>query len=66
MLMHRVNSEIKVWGHTPWDSKGWEIGEKFARKWWWLIDEEVLSGANFWRGVRSEPGLTMGGIKMGL
>lgn len=55
--------EVKVWGNTPWEEGGWEIGERFAVKWWFLMDEEVLKGTNFWRRMRNEKLLTVEGIK---
>ena len=54
---------VKVWGRTPWEEKGWEFGESFIVKWWFLLDDEILSTANFWRGTRDEPMLSMGAIK---
>jgi hypothetical protein len=55
--------EVKVWGNTPWEGDGWEIGERFAVKWWFLMDEEVLKGTNFWRRMRDERVLTLEGIR---
>jgi hypothetical protein len=55
--------EVKVWGSTPWEEAGWEIGERFAVKWWFLMDGEVLRSTNFWRAARGESLLTMEGIK---
>lgn len=45
---------FSVWGKTPWSSKGWEVTADFAKKWWWLMTEEVLDEANFWRMQRGE------------
>jgi Domain of unknown function (DUF3425) len=52
-----TRGDIRVWGSTPWESTGWEIGERFARKWWWVLDQGVLDRANFWRAVRGERAL---------
>ncbi|TAQ83073.1 hypothetical protein B7494_g8603 [Chlorociboria aeruginascens] len=54
---------VKVWGSTPWDGMGWEIEEKFAMKWWFVMDDEVLRTTNFWRAARDEPPLSLEGIK---
>jgi hypothetical protein len=37
----RVGS-LRVWGSVPWDPTGWEIGEDFARKWWFLMDDGIF------------------------
>jgi hypothetical protein len=55
--------EVQVWGNTPWEEAAWEIGERFATKWWFLMDDEVLKSTNFWRGTRNERSLTSGAIK---
>lgn len=55
--------EIKVWGSTPWEEAGWEIGERFAFKWWYLMNTEVLRSTNFWRSSRGEMLLTYEGLK---
>lgn len=47
-------SNVRVWGMTPWDRRGWEVQESFAMKWWWLITEEVLEETNFWRVSRGQ------------
>lgn len=60
-----ITRDIKVWGSTPWDDRGWEIGERFALKWWFLLDDEILKTTNFWRGAREEEGLSMSGIRGG-
>ncbi|CZR69927.1 uncharacterized protein PAC_19828 [Phialocephala subalpina] len=54
---------IKVWGNQSWDERGWEIGRGFATKWWFLMDEEVLSTTNFWRAARGEEALSVEGLK---
>lgn len=55
--------EVKVWGNTPWEEAGWEIGERFAMKWWFLMDDEVLVSTKFWRRMRGERVLTVERIK---
>lgn len=54
-----LNSDVKVWGNSPWDEKGWEVGERFAVKWWFLMSDEVLQVANWWRGLRGEKNLSI-------
>jgi len=53
-----LQSDVRVWGNSPWDEKGWEVGERFAVKWWFLMSEEVIAVANWWRGLRGERSLT--------
>ncbi|RSL67064.1 hypothetical protein CEP53_003192 [Fusarium sp. AF-6] len=45
---------FKVWGSVPWDGTSWEVSEEFAKKWWFLIDGELLRATNFWRRQRLE------------
>jgi hypothetical protein len=46
---------LLVWGH-PWDPKNWEVTERFAHKWTWMIRDspELLASTNFWRRTRGE------------
>jgi hypothetical protein len=54
-----VSGDLKVWGSTPWDTLAWEVGPEFARKWWFLMDNEILRASNFWRRQRGEQDLMM-------
>ncbi|ORY84074.1 hypothetical protein BCR35DRAFT_303120 [Leucosporidium creatinivorum] len=40
----------------------WELSEGFLRKYWYVIDAEVLAISNRWRKERGEPELTMRSI----
>lgn len=57
-----VSGNLRVWGMTPWDKRGWEVRETFAKKWWWLITEDVLEETNFWRVSRGEKPLLLGSL----
>ncbi|KAK2592467.1 hypothetical protein QQS21_009846 [Conoideocrella luteorostrata] len=57
-----VSGNVRIWGMTPWDTRGWEVRESFAAKWWWLITEEVLEETNFWRVSRGEQPLLLGAL----
>jgi hypothetical protein len=46
--------DVRAWGSTPWERTGWEVGERFVRKWWWVLDQGVLNVGNFWREARGE------------
>jgi len=26
--------DVRVWGARPCENRGWEVGERFVRKWW--------------------------------
>ena len=54
---------MKVWGSTPWEEGAWEISERFAVKWWFLMGEEVLRSTNLWRSMRGQARLGMDDIK---
>lgn len=52
-----VDGAFRVWGHVSWDGTGWEVSEAFVRKWWFLVDEQLLNITNFWRRQRLEGAL---------
>ena len=54
-----THGDSRVWGSTPWEDNGWELGAGFVRKWWWILDQAVLDKGNFWRGVRGEGALRL-------
>ncbi|MCO5566261.1 hypothetical protein L7F22_019937 [Adiantum nelumboides] len=49
-----------IWGTDYSDPFAWEVGEKFAQKWWFLLDEEIIYRSNWWRKQRSLPPLQRG------
>jgi hypothetical protein len=58
-------NHVRVWGKTPWERRGWEFQEAFVSKWWWLVDDEVLDEANFWRVSRGEEHIDLEVVKGG-
>ena len=58
-LLDMASGDLKVWGSTPWDPMGWEVGPEFARKWWFLMDDGIMHTTNFWRGQRGERALVL-------
>ncbi|UKZ48350.1 hypothetical protein TrVGV298_002573 [Trichoderma virens] len=52
-----VDDAFRVWGHTAWDCTGWEVSELFAKRWWFLMDEQLINVTNFWRRQRLEGAL---------
>lgn len=47
-----MHTDWGVWGSRPWDKTSWEVGEKFAKKYWFLMDDEMRRASDFWRGQR--------------
>jgi hypothetical protein len=62
-IWNDISQEVKVWGSNPWEEGAWEIGERFAVKWWFLMGDEVLKGTNMWRGMRGQGRLGVESIK---
>jgi hypothetical protein len=58
-ILDMASGDLKVWGSTPWDPTGWEVGPEFARKWWFLMDDGIMHTTNFWRGQRGEETLML-------
>ncbi len=44
-----VSGGYFIWGKTPWMPQGWEVTEQWAAKWWYLLDQDIVETANFWR-----------------
>jgi len=61
-----TGGDVRVWGARPWEKRGWEVGERFARKWWWVLDQGVLDTGNFWREARGERSLSLEGVLEGM
>ena len=53
-----ARSGLIVWGE-PWDPRGWEVTEGFAKQFGWLLAgcEDLMQATNAWRAVRHEPPL---------
>jgi hypothetical protein len=58
-ILDMASGDLKIWGSTPWDPTGWEVGPEFARKWWFLMDDGIMHTTNFWRGQRGEEALVL-------
>ncbi|PWN31895.1 uncharacterized protein FA14DRAFT_192181 [Meira miltonrushii] len=41
-----------IWGDDPMDQSAWEVGESFAKKYWFLLDDAILARTNWWRRLR--------------
>ncbi|GAA5850576.1 hypothetical protein JCM8547_001918 [Rhodosporidiobolus lusitaniae] len=53
------NDTVKVHGNDILQPEAWELSEAFLRKWWYVIDKEVLDISNRWRAERGQPPLSM-------
>lgn len=58
-VMDMSSDGLKIWGTTPWDPMAWEVGPAFARKWWFLLDDNIMHTTNFWRRQRGEEDLIL-------
>ena len=49
------NRGVLVWSE-PWCEEGWEVSERFTRKWGRLLRGcgELIESTNRWRGLRNE------------
>jgi hypothetical protein len=61
-----LNGSFKVWGSVPWDPMGWEVGEDFATRWWFLIDDGIIRTTNFWRAQRGEKPLRVSFLRQNI
>jgi len=43
---------MRIRGEDGWDSRNWEVGEKFFRNWWWALDREIVENSNRLRAER--------------
>lgn len=57
-----LSENLKIWGSVPWDPMSWEFDGEVLRKWWFLMDEDIMRSTNFWRAQRGEQGLILGEI----
>lgn len=62
-MWNSIVTDLKIWGTNPWEETAWEIGERFAVKWWFLISDDALIATNTWRSMRGETKLTAESIK---
>lgn len=60
-----AEQDLRCWGRSPWDSRGWELTEAFVDKWWFLMDESTVAGTNWWRRERGEPEIVWKGAMHG-
>jgi hypothetical protein len=49
-----------VWS-DPWDPSGWELTERFVKKWSFLVQgcHDLFRSTNYWRKIRGERPLAL-------
>lgn len=50
---------VRIFGDDPCDPAGWEIGQLFFERWWFLFDRDIISNSNRLRRLRGAPALRM-------
>ncbi|GAA6038203.1 hypothetical protein JCM8097_005792 [Rhodosporidiobolus ruineniae] len=58
-LISDLSRAVNIHGQDLLNPQAWEISEEFLRKYWYVIDKEVLEISNRWRTERGEPALSM-------
>lgn len=50
---------VRIFGDDPCDPNGWEVGQIFFERWWFLFDRDIISNSNRLRRLRGAPALRM-------
>ncbi|GAA6059056.1 hypothetical protein JCM10212_001281 [Sporobolomyces blumeae] len=58
-LTDNLYKSLRVHGNDCLLAENWELSADFLKKYWFVIDDTVLSISNRWRKSRGEPELTM-------
>lgn len=53
-----VGQNFYCWGREPALESSWEISPEFIKKWWFMVDKDMLKQTNFWRQNRGLPRIT--------
>jgi Domain of unknown function (DUF3425) len=51
---------LRIWGEDPCVDGNWEVGEAVFKKWWWVLDSDIIKKSNEWRMERGAPLLGAG------
>lgn len=51
-LLPGAEPSFMVWGNDTMDVDSWEVSERFATKWWFLFEPEIIKRTNWWRKQR--------------
>ncbi|EEY14746.1 conserved hypothetical protein [Verticillium alfalfae VaMs.102] len=43
---------VRIWGGDPYDATGWEVGQTFFERWWFIFDRDVVAQSNRLREIR--------------
>ncbi|KAM0283085.1 hypothetical protein ACHAQH_002688 [Verticillium albo-atrum] len=55
---------IRIWGGDPYDETGWEVGQIFFERWWFIFDREVVAQSNRLREMRGAARLHLKGPRV--
>ncbi|KAM0328024.1 hypothetical protein ACHAQA_005425 [Verticillium albo-atrum] len=50
---------VRIWGGDPYDETGWEVGQVFFERWWFIFDRDVVAQSNRLREMRGAARLRM-------
>ncbi|CRK44288.1 hypothetical protein BN1723_000974 [Verticillium longisporum] len=56
---------VRIWGGDPYDATGWEIGQTFFERWWFIFDRDVVAQSNRLREIRGAARLHLRGPRSG-
>lgn len=59
-----AKSNLQILVQTD-ENPAWEVTQSFVDKWWWLLGDEVVSQADFWRAERGEEPLKVPVVDIG-
>ncbi|KAF3350582.1 hypothetical protein VdG2_01046 [Verticillium dahliae VDG2] len=55
---------VRIWGGDPYDATGWEIGQTFFERWWFIFDRDVVAQSNRLREIRGAARLHLRGPRV--
>lgn len=56
---------VRIWGSDPYDAAGWEVGQVFFERWWFIFDRAVVEQSNRLRELRGAAALRMQSLPSG-
>ncbi|KAL9944547.1 hypothetical protein D7B24_001933 [Verticillium nonalfalfae] len=55
---------VRIWGGDPYDATGWEVGQTFFERWWFIFDRDVVAQSNRLREIRGAARLHLRGPRV--
>ncbi|KAI1877570.1 hypothetical protein JX265_003578 [Neoarthrinium moseri] len=55
---------MRIWGSSPCDTSGWEVGQVLFERWWFIFDRQIIEQSNRWRNLRGAPSLRLKGPRV--